>query len=278
MVDPVNNRGYMEYRRVNKKAGTGMENGEKFSLEQGLREKDSKKDKDGKTKVEADGVIAEFSGQPKGQQGGIGSGRKTEGAKGESIDFDQAAESVRGFLGELVKAVAGFFSGIKNTLLDFWNSDSGEASGSGETAESGEAQKIAQDGETAGNGEAGERIDGEEAGAQSQEMVQEGDAHGYGSELPIDVTERSRALEGAAWLDTIEAEGVRERAAGAKLTGMAAKRAEAERYLENGEEMGRYVKNSDLLTYYDKSGRIVQMSGSDKSRILHGDTRTSRGV
>ena len=56
------------------------------------------------------------------------------------------------------------------------------------------------------------------------------------------------------------------------------RRAEAEAYLENGEEMRRYVRNSDLLTYYDRSGRIVQMNGSDKNRILHGDSRTSKGV
>lgn len=43
MVDPVNNRGYYEYRKVNTKAGTGMENGGKFSLEQGYTEKDSGK-------------------------------------------------------------------------------------------------------------------------------------------------------------------------------------------------------------------------------------------
>lgn len=94
----------------------------------------------------------------------------------------------------------------------------------------------------------------------------------------IDVTEMSQGLEGETGLDIIEAEGVVERAAVARPVEMEIRRAEAEKYLGNEEQMERYVKNSDLLTYYDRSGRLVQMSGADKSRILHGDTRTSRGV
>lgn len=31
------------------------------------------------------------------------------------------------------------------------------------------------------------------------------------------------------------------------------------------------AKNSTLLTYYDKSGKLTQLSASDKERILHGD-------
>ena len=35
------------------------------------------------------------------------------------------------------------------------------------------------------------------------------------------------------------------------------------------------AKNSTLLTYYDRNGRVVEPSASDKERILHGD-RSSR--
>lgn len=31
------------------------------------------------------------------------------------------------------------------------------------------------------------------------------------------------------------------------------------------------VRNSDLVTYYDRSGKLVQPNASDKERILHGD-------
>ncbi len=234
MVDPVNNRGYYEYRRVNTKAGTGMENGEKFSLEQGNTEKDSEKKGEEKTKVEADGVIAEFSGQSRGQYGGSKSRERAEGGETPGIDFGQTVERARGFIGGLWKSVTELFGSIRNALWDFWNSDSPGAAG-----------------DSAGT----------EEGAQA-----------------IDVTEMSQELEGETGLDVIEAEGVVERSADTKLSGMEGRRAEAERYLEDRGQMERYVKNSDLLTYYDRSGRIVQMNGADKSRILHGDTRTSRGV
>lgn len=234
MVDPVNNRGYYEYRRVNTKAGTGMENGEKFSLEQGNTEKDSEKKGEEKTRVEADGVIAEFSGQSRGQYGGGKSRERAEGGEAPGIDFGQTVERARGFIGGLWKSVTELFGSIRSALWDFWNSDSpGAADGSA----------------------------GTEEGAQA-----------------IDVTEMSQELEGEAGLDVIEAEGVVERSADTNLSGMEGRRAEAERYLEDRGQMERYVKNSDLLTYYDRSGRIVQMNGADKSRILHGDTRTSRGV
>lgn len=45
---------------------------------------------------------------------------------------------------------------------------------------------------------------------------------------------------------------------------------ELERYLsENGEKT--LAKNSGLLTFYDKSGKIVNVDSSDSNRILHGD-------
>ena len=31
------------------------------------------------------------------------------------------------------------------------------------------------------------------------------------------------------------------------------------------------AKNSTLLTYYDKSGKLTQINASDRERILHGD-------
>lgn len=34
------------------------------------------------------------------------------------------------------------------------------------------------------------------------------------------------------------------------------------------------AKNSTLLTYYDKSGKLTQISASDRERILHGDRHT----
>ena len=36
------------------------------------------------------------------------------------------------------------------------------------------------------------------------------------------------------------------------------------------------AKNSNLLTYYDRSGRITQINPSDRERILHGDRNTRK--
>lgn len=235
MVDPINSRGYYEYRRVNTKTETGLENGEKFSLDYEHTEKGSEKDGKDKTKVEAEGVIAEFSSQSQGQYGGVGDGRKAAADTEESVDFSQTVEQVKGFIGELVKTITAFFGNVRQALLEFWNSDSGETA----TGEGAEAENAGQ---------------------------------------VIDVTERSQEIDAEAGIDTVEAEGRIERAADRKPPDMKERRAEAEAYLENGEKINRYVKNSDLLTYYDRSGRIVQMNGSDKNRILHGDSRTSRGV
>lgn len=235
MVDPINSQSYHEYRRVNTKTGMGTENGEKFSLGYNNTEKESDKNEKEKTKIEADGVVAEFSGQSQRQYGGIGSEKKGAQDAEESIDFTRTIEQVRGFVGELVKTIRTFFSSVKSALLDFWNSDSPKT---------------------------------------------EADMGPEASDAMIDVTQLSQDIESGAELETIEAEGVIERPAEAdtRPPKMENRREEAERYLQNQEKMNRYVKNSDLLTYYDRSGKIVQMNGSDKNRILHGDSRTSRGV
>ncbi len=243
MVDPVNNRGYQEYNRINVKVGTNVENGEKFSLNYGQEEDESGKKEDGKTKVETDGVIAEFSSQTQTRYGGAGNGKTGTAQTEEYIDFGAAAERARGFIGELVKAFSGFISSIKKALLDFWNSDSSVSEGNAKDALSG-----------AEDGEKGENI--------------------------IDVTDRSQAIDGESVLSTVEAEGVAERAPSMEfqIAKPEDRKAQAKQYLENEELMRRYVKNSDLLTYYDRSGKLVQLNGADKNRILHGDKRTSRGV
>lgn len=237
MVEPVNNRGYYEYGRVNTKIGTGLESGEKFALNYDHMEKDSDQKEDEKTQVEADGVVAEFSSQSQNQYGGIGNERKNTAQVKESPDLGQTVERARGFIGELVKAVTDFMNGMKKTILDFWNSDNRAQDGRGTMA----------DGE-AGTGQA------------------------------IDVTETSQELEGKSGIDTVEAEGIVEKSGDTRPAQEDGRRMEAERYLENTEQMNRYVKNSDLLTYYDRSGRIVQMNGADKNRILHGDRGTSKRI
>lgn len=247
MVDPVNNRGYQEYNRINVKVGTNVENGEKFSLNYGQEEDESGKKEDGKTKVETDGVIAEFSSQTQTRYGGAGNGKTGTAQTEEYIDFGAAAERARGFIGELVKAFSGFISSIKKALLDFWNSDSAVSEEHAQDALPGAEDAL--------------------SGTEDGENI-------------IDVTDRSQAIGGENVLSAVEAEGVVEHPPSMEfqIPKPEDRKAQAKQYLENEDLMRRYVKNSDLLTYYDRSGKLVQLNGADKNRILHGDKRTSRGV
>lgn len=43
---------------------------------------------------------------------------------------------------------------------------------------------------------------------------------------------------------------------------------------DNGQKT--IAKNSGLLTYYDRSGRLTQINASDRERILHGDRNTKK--
>ncbi len=247
MVDPVNNRGYQEYNRINVKVGTNVENGEKFSLNYGQEEDESGKKEDGKTKVETDGVIAEFSSQTQTRYGGAGNGKTGTAQTEEYIDFGAAAERARGFIGELVKAFSGFISSIKKALLDFWNSDSSVSEEHVQDALPGTEDAL--------------------SGTEDGENI-------------IDVTDRSQAIGGENVLSAVEVEGVVEHPPSMEfqIPKPEDRKAQAKQYLENEDLMRRYVKNSDLLTYYDRSGKLVQLNGADKNRILHGDKRTSRGV
>ncbi len=42
----------------------------------------------------------------------------------------------------------------------------------------------------------------------------------------------------------------------------------------NGERF--LAKNSTLLTYYDRNGKLIQINASDRERILHGDKNTKK--
>ena len=43
--------------------------------------------------------------------------------------------------------------------------------------------------------------------------------------------------------------------------------------LLNKDNRGHLVKNSDLLTYYDRSGHISKVNASDRARIIEGDAK-----
>lgn len=251
MIDPVSNRGYYEYGKINTQMTAGMETGEKFGLNYDTQEKESDK-KDGKKVEEKDGVIAEFSSQSGNRQAGVGNKDGNAKTQEQSRDIGETVEQVRGFIGKLTKAISDFFAGIKQSLVAFWNSDS-----SMEQAE----DVVAESEDVTAEAAAEEVLMGETE-------VQTGDA----------LSEAGQGFEENA-VAAMEAE---RRGASAQTNSPIIPDPKSpdytrqiQAYLEQ-QGQNAYVKNSDLLTYYDRSGRIVQMNGADKKRILHGDRNDGR--
>ena len=196
MIDPVNNRGYYEYSKINTNIENQWENGEKFSLDYEKKDESDEKAKALKDK----GVVVELS--ENGPQRESMSNQEKQPDSGEEITLEQTVTSVR----KLFLGVADFFSQLFKkvgaTLLAFWNSDS----------------------------------------AQAEELPQE-------NEMQTNLTEDA-AVEQTEDISHKSLE-------------------EIQAYLESGTK--HYVKNSDLLTYYDRSGKFVQLNGADKERILKGE-------
>lgn len=245
VIDSVNNnRGYYEYNRINTEMGKGMQNHEKFALGYDSTEKDSTKKDDKKSVKDRDGVVVEFSNQSKTQHDGIGSHQKNEASAEDAFDMGQTVAKARGFIGNLIQAVAELWIDFKQAIVAFWNSD-------GEAQKAKEAEEAIETADSMSDmvDTTGEEISEESAGdsAHVQEVI-----------------------------GTIERESTSgEPARVAKLPDSL----DIEETVRQAEQLfatGRYVKNSDLLTYYDRRGKIVQLSGTDKNRILQGDSRGGR--
>ena len=223
MINPVNNRGYNEYKKVNTQMG-GMDTGEKFALNYDSPGGDTDSKDDKKAVKETDGVVVEFSDQSKSGYNAAGNGMEGGNDAGEKTEINQTFVRAGSFIRNLITAVIRSFSDVRQKILDFWNSDS--------------------------SSEVVEVIDKED------DIIDETDK----------VTEEAKE---AAEEDKSSAEIMLPDSSSPDYV------EQIQTYLENSEQTA-YVKNSDLLTYYDRNGRIVQLSGSDRNRILNGDKRDRR--
>ncbi len=256
MIDPVNisNRGYYEYGKINTEMGKGMENHEKFALGYDSTEKDSNQRDDKKSVKEKDGVVVEFSNQSKEQYQGVGNDNKKAGNTQDAFDMSQTMEQAKGFIGNLIKAVAELWNGFKSALVAFWNSDNtaqqtDEAEQAVDMIES-TAQELAE-GEEFAEGVVPQEVEGTRENATAGLGMPGTGAMTAQTDIPQPRVARIYPVD-----DTEE------------------KMRQAEEFFASQ----KYVKNSDLLTYYDKSGRLVQLSGTDKNRILHGNKNPGRGL
>lgn len=215
MIEPVNNR-YQEYTRIDTQAGK-MDNGEKFALDyKQEEEKERTKETDS---AEKSGVVVELSGQSSKRYGTADSAYKageTDRSQ-EELSFRDAVAGAQQFFGNLVNTITKLIRTVRESVLNFWNSD--------------ETVKETQ--------------------------VKETEIQNTG-ELPADIAafEATHTKEpdpdSANYVDEIAD------------------------YLDQNPQ-GTYVKNSDLLTYYDRQGRIVKLSGADRNRILKGDRNAMKG-
>lgn len=215
MITPVNNRGFNEYRKVNTQMN-GMETGEKFALNYDSPEKDSGSKNKEKTVKETDGVVVEFSNQSKGGYYTAEDPMAGSNGTGEEAEINQTFVRAGNFIRGLITAIINSFSGLRQKILDFWNS-------------------------------------------------------GSPSET-VDVIEKEEDVILETDIIAEEAKETEEEESGAEI--MPADSSSQDYLADSGQ--AAYVKNSDLLTYYDRTGRIVQLSGSDRNRILNGDKKDRR--
>ena len=241
VVNGINGNDYYNYTQLKMPdAADKTGNGEQFSLAyQRAQEETEEKEKDDKSE-ESDAVGA--GRQRTVVQGGVKlelSGNRQAYAEKERESARQTGTSGQGFADTIRSWVTAFVQSFKDLFNKIWNGS------------------VPQ-----GN------IDLPEDG-----VVQDGTKDITGSEK---LTEEYLALKNLEELRNPE------NAAGQQIERETKKNAEIQKLLHSGDmkqvislvtENGHktMAKNSTLLTYYDRNGKIAPLSASDQERILHGD-------
>lgn len=249
MVNRVDGNKYYEYTRL--KNVNVSDTGEKFSLDYKQDELQSEaKEKKDKTPSEQEkqqalqqnGVKLELSGQGKAASADINRLRK------ENIS-DSAAQP------SLLELVQSFFTTLVSTIKDFFYQLWYDPETPTDTVVSSESEKVDANAEST-------LVKAEEHQVNTEEIAVESEAASVATQ---DVTD----------MDALTAHRMNEE----RL------RREIQPYLRKGDlnqvislltDDGKktIARNSTLLTYYDRNGRMVEPSASDRERILHGDRNT----
>lgn len=241
MVNRVNGNDYYDYSKLKMPdAADKAGNGEKFSLNY-QRAQEEKEDEEHKDQA-GEGKEAKTNGrggQRTVMQGGVRlelSGNAQSVSDMKREDAAQAHAAGQG-LADMVRSwVSGFVQAVKDFFYKVWNDET--------------PQDSVADAET----------------------VIEG---------PERLTEEYLALKNLENLRDPEETAKRQ------LQREAAREKEIQQYLRSGnlEQVLSFVtqngqktmaKNSTLLTYYDRTGKITPLSASDQERILHGDRNVKK--
>lgn len=241
MINRINNNDYYDYSKLKMpNAADKTENGEAFNLSY-QRAQERAQDKDKKDKTEEDESV-KAAGKRTVTQGGVklelsDDSRKASGAK--PLKTGEAGASGEGIIDILKSLVSAFVSGVKDFFYKVWN----------------------------------DPVPPEEV-----EMPEDG---------LKETQEPERQTEEYYRLNNIDSLPDPEEAARQQLQSETARNKEIQQYLRSGNlervlslvtDDGRktMAKNSTLLTYYDRTGRITPISASDQERILHGDRNVKK--
>lgn len=251
MVNRVDGNNYYEYKKL--KNVNVSNNGEKFSLdykkdELQPEEKETKdktlSEQEKKQAALQSGVKLELSGQ--GQAASADMSRMKKGTAA-----DTAAQP------SLLELVQSFFTTLVSTIKEFFYQLWYDTEPSTDAAISSESEKA--------------DADAEDAFVKAEELLVNTEEISAGKEYA------SITTEDVANIDVAAAHRMNEE----RL------QREIQPYLRSGDldqvislltDNGRKTtaRNSTLLTYYDRNGRMVEPSASDKERILHGDRNTRK--
>lgn len=241
MIDPIHNQAYQEYTRVSRQKPQGTE--QKFSMDAALHENPS-------SDAEANGVIYEPGNAAKSASDQAASSAQTQGrslqtsvtstaetAHHTSDNTTASSESLGTTVKRLVQNMLRMF---KKVLTAIWESKPAETSKDAETATS---DILTADNKSTENNPL-ETADATvpQTNHPDSDTIETQDPNALDPALDADIKKALKAGDTDAFRALLSQDGQRLPA-----------------------------KNSSLLTYYDSTGKLVDLNPSDQYRILHGD-------
>lgn len=269
MVNKVNGNNYYTYNR--QKSINVSDTGEQFSLDykQGVPQLQSRKEK--ADSDEEDGVRLELSGS---RQAASPAARPAKAqTQSDNAAAPKAADTARqtSLLETLQAAVSSFFAAIRGFFRALWSEPDTVAKDGADAIDN--AGAAMEDTDIADA--VGAAIDGADTTVDADAAIDDADTIGT-----VDAVIDDADTVGAVDADLADAEDedayrmTRERLEEEIRPYLRTK--DMQQVLNLLTDNGRrtVAKNSTLLTYYDKKGRITQPTASDRERILYGDKNT----
>lgn len=244
MVNRVNGNDYYDYSKLKMPdAADKTGNGEKFSLNyQRAQEEKEDENKESRAKDGKEINASNINGQRTVMQSGVrlelsGSTPFSQAAKGDNAS--QSGVNGQGLFDSLRSWAAVFVQTVRDFFYKIWND---------------------------------EPVQNEDTIAKTEDS---------------DISEPERLTEEYLILNQLESLQNPEDAARRQIQHRAEQDKEIQKYLRSGnlEQVMNLVtqngqktiaKNSTLLTYYDRTGRITPLNVSDQERILHGDRNVKK--